>query len=82
MSPGPRGCDLRYWVTQGKLAWLDPIDPALPLRPGPPEAFPYADIVGHSIAEFHRLTPKWIDNPALATSYKIYWRGPEGCLYR
>lgn len=37
---------LKPWVEQGKLAWLEPDTPDLPLRTGPAEAFPYADIAG------------------------------------
>lgn len=38
--------DLPRWVRAGKLLWLDAGDPALPLRVGPVEAFPYVNITG------------------------------------
>ena len=36
--------DLALWVERGKLQWLDPGHPDLPLKTGPPEALPYADV--------------------------------------
>lgn len=39
--------DLPKWVQVGKLYWLDPGLADLPLRIGPPEAFPYTNIQGH-----------------------------------
>lgn len=39
--------DLARWVRTGKLQWLDPRIPDLPLRAGPVEAFPYLGIEGH-----------------------------------
>src|SRR5579859_435289 len=41
---GPHSFDLRWWVAQGKLQWLDLESPDLPLRAGPPEAFPYVPL--------------------------------------
>lgn len=38
--------DLLRWVRAGKLQWLDPNDPGLPLRNRPVEVFPYANIQG------------------------------------
>jgi hypothetical protein len=39
--------DLARWVQAGKLQWLDAESPDLPLRTGPAEAFPYANVQGH-----------------------------------
>jgi hypothetical protein len=38
--------DLWHWVQRGRLFWLTPDDPALPLQRGPEEAFPYGSIQG------------------------------------
>jgi hypothetical protein len=42
----PEAEDLLLWVRRGRLKWLDLDQPDLPLRDGPPEAFPYANIHG------------------------------------
>lgn len=44
--PGLGDYELRPWVERGKLYWLDGDDPALPLRGGPADAFPYGDMAG------------------------------------
>jgi hypothetical protein len=38
--------DLLKWVEAGKLFWLDPADPELPLRNQPVEAIPYGNVEG------------------------------------
>jgi hypothetical protein len=38
--------DLRQWVAKGQLFWVDGTDPALGLRTGDLDAFPYGDIAG------------------------------------
>jgi len=43
--------DLVKWVRAGRLFWLDPNDPELPLRGGPVEAFPYANVQGRGEEE-------------------------------
>jgi hypothetical protein len=43
---GTADYDLIKWVEAGKLFWLDPNDPALPLRNGPVEEFPYGGVEG------------------------------------
>jgi hypothetical protein len=40
----PRWWDLNYWVRTGRLHWLTPDHPQLPLQKGPPTAFPYDNI--------------------------------------
>jgi hypothetical protein len=42
----PEAHDLADWVRRGRLKWLDLDDLNLPLRHGPPEALPYANIQG------------------------------------
>lgn len=43
----PEEYDLKAWVAKGKLKWLDLDNPdELPLRHGPPEDLPYANIEG------------------------------------
>lgn len=42
----PESYDLPHWVEKGKFLWLDASQPDLPLRSGPPEAFPYYPIEG------------------------------------
>lgn len=44
--------DLTRWVAAGKLQWLDPDEPDLPLRTGPAEDFPYARIEGRRVEWF------------------------------
>jgi hypothetical protein len=78
MSPGPRARDWAHWVAQGKLAWLDPTDPAVPLRTGSPGEFPYGRIAGIEWLEFKRGQPSW---NGLAKPYQLFWQGPEGSLY-
>jgi hypothetical protein len=43
---GTADYDLTKWVEAGKLFWLDPNDPALPLRNRPAEEFPYGGVEG------------------------------------
>jgi hypothetical protein len=38
--------DLNGWVAQGKLLWLDPSKPKLPVQQYP-DSFPYSDIKGY-----------------------------------
>ena len=40
--------DLQEWVAMGRLSWLEPDNPELPLVTGPAEQFPYGDIVGRT----------------------------------
>jgi hypothetical protein len=42
----PEVWDLALWVRKGKLLWLDLEQDDLPLKAGPVEEFPYADIEG------------------------------------
>lgn len=42
----PFDYDLVTWVTAKRLFWLDPTDPALPLRSQPLRTFPYAHVQG------------------------------------
>jgi hypothetical protein len=49
-----RDYDLCHWVADGKLLWLDLEQDDLPLKSGPPEAFPYADIHGSRIKVRYR----------------------------
>ncbi|NJO07337.1 MAG: hypothetical protein HC876_18490 [Chloroflexaceae bacterium] len=42
----PEVWDLPLWVQRQRLRWLDPSTEGLPLRAGPVEAFPYANIAG------------------------------------
>jgi len=57
--------DLPYWVERGKLHWLDLDDPALPLKSGPANDFPYAGIQGFGGSYIYRKRPKprwrWLD---------------------
>jgi hypothetical protein len=43
---GPFDYDLVKWVRRGRLFWLEATDPNLPLRNGPIETFPYANVQG------------------------------------
>ena len=43
----PEAGNLPLWVANRKLQWLDSTVAQLPLRVGPPEAFPYAHIRGY-----------------------------------
>jgi hypothetical protein len=43
----PEMFDLRLWVERGKLKWLDPNLPDLPLADGPVNSFPYAGVEGY-----------------------------------
>lgn len=43
---GTADYDLTKWIEAGKLFWLDPNDPALPLRNRPAEEFPYGGVEG------------------------------------
>ena len=43
----PEAWNLPLWVANKKLQWLDSTVAQLPLRVGPPEAFPYAHIRGY-----------------------------------
>jgi hypothetical protein len=43
---GTADYDLIRWVEAGKLFWLDPADPSLPLRNKPVEEFPYGNVEG------------------------------------
>jgi len=43
---GTADYDLIKWVMAGKLFWLDPHDPDLPLCNRPPEKFPYGKVEG------------------------------------
>jgi hypothetical protein len=61
--------DLPAWVKGGKLLWLDANDPALPLRAGPVEAFPYADITGRKSEHSYR------DGKLVETLYERRMRG-------
>lgn len=49
------------WVQAGKLQWLDPESPDLPLRTGPVEAFPYVNIQGHKEDTNIYRNGKWQD---------------------
>ena len=40
----PLWWDLNHWVHAGRLHWLTPDHPLLPLQKGPPETFPYGNI--------------------------------------
>lgn len=53
----PETADLQQWVVRGKLQWLDPFAPALPLTAGPTEAFPYTGITGYGQRYVYRPTP-------------------------
>jgi hypothetical protein len=53
--------DLAKWVRAGKLQWLDPEEPDLPLRAGPVEAFPYVDIQGRRDQPNFYRNGKWED---------------------
>lgn len=45
--------DLKHWVKKGKLYWLEPDNPDLPLKNSPVEDFPYAKIKGnHSSQQY------------------------------
>jgi hypothetical protein len=45
--------DLPLWVSKGLLFWLDGTDPALPLKTGKVDAFPYGDVEGRRFS--HRF---------------------------
>lgn len=47
LHPQSEVWDLRLWVRRKRLLWLDPASPNLPLRDGPAEDFPYADVQGY-----------------------------------
>jgi len=61
--------DLPAWVKGGKLLWLDTADPELPLRAGPVEAFPYANITGRKGEHSYR------DGKLVETLYERRMRG-------
>jgi hypothetical protein len=65
---------LTRWVQSGKLQWLDPDVPGLPLRTGPVEAFPYVNIRGRKDDSNIYLDGKWV-NPSFLASLKRYIRG-------
>ncbi|MCP4544177.1 MAG: hypothetical protein GY832_44260 [Chloroflexi bacterium] len=46
--------DLVSWVKKGRLMWMDPDDPNLPLRTGPVESFPYVNIIGSRTSVTYR----------------------------
>ena len=50
--------NLKPWVEQGKLSWLAPDTPHLPLQTGPLEAFPYGDIEGRIDPYVLKLPPR------------------------
>jgi len=52
---------LTNWVQSGKLQWLNPDVPDLPLRTGPVEAFPYVNIQGHKQFSNIYKNGKWWD---------------------
>ena len=47
--------DLSQWVQQGKLFWLEPDNPELPLIKGPVEKFPYGNITGRKMPYFESV---------------------------
>jgi hypothetical protein len=65
---------LTRWVQSGKLQWLDPEVPDLPLRTGPVEAFPYVNIQGRKDLSNSYRHGKWV-NPSFLASLKRYIRG-------
>lgn len=38
--------DIIPWVKRGKVFWLDPNDPTLPVAKGPPENYPFSHVTG------------------------------------
>ena len=65
---------LTKWVRSGKLQWLDPDVPDLPLRTGPVEAFPYVNIQGRRDLSNSYKNGKWI-NPSFWAMLKRSIRG-------
>jgi hypothetical protein len=65
---------LTRWVQRGKLRWLDPDVPDLPLRTGPVEAFPYVNIQGRRDLSNVYRDGKWV-NPSFWASLRRYIRG-------
>lgn len=60
---------LTKWVRSGKLQWLDPNAPDLPLRTGPVEAFPYVNIQGQRDDSNVYRDGQWV-NPSFFASLK------------
>lgn len=67
----PQIADLPYWVSQGKLHWLDVTDPALPLCANDINRFPYIGIQGYGrgFVYSYRTKPDW--------PWSLFWQ-PEG----
>ena len=57
--------DLLGWVRAGKLQWLDPETPDLPLRVGPIKAFPYVNSQGRREESNVYRDGKWEDQSFL-----------------
>lgn len=65
----PEAADLKQWVAQEKLQWLDPFSPELPLKAGPADAFPYTGITGYGRGFVYRPQPVIEEIPRWA-----FWR--------
>lgn len=66
--------DLAGWAERGRLRWLDPSDPELPLVSSEDSAFPYAEIEGDP-APYRTITREGVEGPEPRGLARLFrWR--------